>query len=99
MSAPATLRHGALAVSPKTVLLSPALDGSLTITADGGPVACMITEPASLIGKLTVWPASGILNAGDSATVAITVTGLVTLDAQLIVNPGGQQVIVLLGLG
>ena len=99
MSAPATLRHGALAVSPKTVLLSPALDGSLTITADGGPVAWMITEPASLIGKLTVWPASGILNAGDSATVAITVTGLVTLDAQLIVNPGGQQVTVLLGLG
>ena len=44
-------------------------------------------------------PASGTLNAGDSATVTITVTGLVTLDTQLIVEPGGQQVTVLLGLG
>jgi hypothetical protein len=59
----------------------------------------MITEPASLIGKLTVWPASGILSAGDSVTVIITVTGLATLDARLIVSPGGQQVTVLLGLG
>ncbi len=81
------------------MLLSPALGGSLTITANGGPVGWMITEPASLIGKLTVWPASGTLNAGDSATVTITVTGLVTLDARLTVNPGGQQVTVLLGLG
>jgi RNA polymerase sigma factor (sigma-70 family) len=99
MSAPAMLTHGTLTVSPKTVLLSPALGGSLTITADGGPVGWMITEPASLAGKLTVWPASGTLNAGGSATVTITVTGLVALDAQLIVNPGGQQVTVLLGLG
>jgi hypothetical protein len=59
----------------------------------------MITEPASLIGKLTVSPASGTLNAGGSVTVTIAVTGLVTLDAQLTVNPGGQQVTVLLGLG
>ncbi len=98
-SATATLSPGTLAVSPKTVLLSPALGGSFTITANGGPVGWMITEPASLTGKLTVWPASGTLNAGGSATVTITVTGLVTLDAQLVVNPGGQQVTVLLGLG
>jgi RNA polymerase sigma factor (sigma-70 family) len=98
-TAVATLRAGTLTVSPKTVLLSPLLGGSLTLTASGGPVGWTITEPASLIGKLTVSPASGTLSAGDSATVTITVTGLVTLDAQLIVNPGGQQVTVLLGLG
>jgi RNA polymerase sigma factor (sigma-70 family) len=95
----ATLRAGTLTVSPKTVLLSPLLGGSLTLTASGGPVGWTITEPASLIGKLTVSPASGILSAGDSATVTITVTGLATLDARLVVNPGGQLVTVLLGLG
>jgi RNA polymerase sigma factor (sigma-70 family) len=95
----ATLGAGTLTVSPKTVLLSPVLGGSLTLTASGGPVGWTITEPASLIGKLTVSPASGTLYAGDSATVTITVHGLVTLDTQLIVNPGGQQVTVLLGLG
>jgi RNA polymerase sigma factor (sigma-70 family) len=95
----ATLSPGTLAASPKTVLLSPVLGGSLTITANGGPVGWTITEPVSLIGKLTVSPASGILSAGDSATVTITVTGLITLDTHLIVSPGGQQVTVLLGLG
>jgi RNA polymerase sigma factor (sigma-70 family) len=95
----ATLRAGTLTVSPKTVLLSPVLGGSLTLTASGGPVGWTISEPASLVGKVTVSPASGILSAGDSTTVTITVTGLVTLDAQLIVNPGGQQVTVLLGYG
>jgi len=94
-----TLSPGTLTVSPKTVLLSPVLGGSFTLTASDGPVGWTITEPASLIGKLTVWPTSGILNAGDSATVAISVAGLATLDTQLIVNPGGQQVTVLLGLG
>ena len=98
-SAPALLGRGTLAVSPKTLALRPVLGGSLTLTANGGPVGWMITEPASLIGKLTVWPASGTLNAGDSVTVTITVTGLAALDARLIVNPGGQQVTVLLGLG
>jgi RNA polymerase sigma factor (sigma-70 family) len=95
----ATLGRGTLTVSPKTVLLSPVLGGSFTLTASGGPVGWTITEPASLIGRLTVSPASGTLSAGDSATVTITVNGLATLDTQLTVNPGGQQVTVLLGLG
>ena len=55
----ATLGRGTLTVSPRTVLLSPLLGGSLTLTASGGPVAWTITEPASLIGELTVLPASG----------------------------------------
>jgi RNA polymerase sigma factor (sigma-70 family) len=94
-----TLARGTLTVSPTTVLLSPVLGGSLTLTARGGPVGWTITEPAGLIGRLTVSPASGTLNAGDSATVHITVNGLVTLDTQLTVNPGGQLVTVLLGVG
>jgi RNA polymerase sigma factor (sigma-70 family) len=93
------LSAGTLSVSPTTVLLSPLLGGSLTLTASGGPVSWSISEPASLLGELTVAPASGTLSAGSSVTVAITVSGLVSLDTQLTVQPGGQAVTVVLGLG
>jgi RNA polymerase sigma factor (sigma-70 family) len=90
---------GTLAVSPTTVLLSPLLGGSLTLTASGGPVSWSVTAPASLLGELTVSPASGTLSAGGTATVTITVAGLLSLDSQLTVEPGGQAVTVVLGLG
>jgi hypothetical protein len=86
-------------VSPTTVLLSPLLGRSLTLTASGGPVSWSISEPASLLGELTVAPASGTLSAGSSVTVAVTVSGLVSLDTQLTVQPGGHAVTVVLGLG
>ena len=88
-----------LTVSPTTVLLTPLLGGSLTLTASGGPVSWSIAEPASLLGKLTVSPASGTLSAGASVTVSITVSVLLSLDTQLTVQPGGQPVTVLLGAG
>jgi RNA polymerase sigma factor (sigma-70 family) len=90
---------GTLAVSPTTVLLSPLLGGSLTLTASGGPVSWSVSEPASLLGELAVSPASGTLSAGRDATVTITASGLVSLDTQLTVEPGGQLVTVVLGLG
>jgi hypothetical protein len=90
---------GSLSVSPATVLLSPLLGGSLTLTASGGPVSWSIAEPASLLGELTVSSASGTLSAGGSVTVTITVTGLASLDSQITVEPGGHVVTVLLGLG
>jgi RNA polymerase sigma factor (sigma-70 family) len=90
---------GTLSVSPTTVLLSPLLGGSLTLTASGGPVSWSISEPASLLGELIVATASGTLSAGSSVTVAVTVSGLVSLDTQLTVQPGGQAVTVVLGLG
>jgi hypothetical protein len=46
-----------------------------------------------------VTPASGTLGAGSSVTVAVTVSGLVSVDTQLTVQPGGQAVTVVLGLG
>ncbi|MGH3276553.1 MAG: hypothetical protein ACRDNZ_19770, partial [Streptosporangiaceae bacterium] len=95
----APLSAGTLSVSPATVPLSPLLGGTLTLTASGGPVSWSISEPASLLGKLIVVPESGALSAGGSATVTITVAGLVSLDTQLTVQPGGHQVTVLLGLG
>jgi RNA polymerase sigma factor (sigma-70 family) len=90
---------GTLAVSTTLVLLSPLLGGSLTLTASGGPVSWSISEPTTLLGELTVSPASGTLSAGGTATVAITVSGLLSLDSQLTVQPSGQVVTVLLGLG
>ena len=90
---------GTLAVSPTTVLLSPLLGGSLTLTASGGPVSWSVSAPASLLGELTVSPASGTLSAGGTATVTITVSGLLSLDSQLTVEPGGRAVTVVLGLG
>ncbi|HXT93697.1 MAG TPA: sigma-70 family RNA polymerase sigma factor [Trebonia sp.] len=90
---------GSLLVSPTTVLLSPLLGGSLTLTASGGPVSWSISEPFSLLGKLTVSPSAGTLSAGSSVTVTINVSGLASLDSQLTVSPGGQLVTVVLGLG
>jgi RNA polymerase sigma factor (sigma-70 family) len=90
---------GTLSVSPTTVLLSPLLGATLTLTASGGPVSWSISEPTSLLGELTVSPLAGTLNAGASVTVTITVTELISLDSQLQVQPGGQPVTVLLGLG
>ncbi len=43
--------------------------------------------------------APGTLPAGQSARVSISVAGLASLDTTLTVNPGGQQVTVLLGVG
>jgi RNA polymerase sigma factor (sigma-70 family) len=93
------LSAGTLSVSPTTVLLTPLLGGSLTLTASGGPVSWSISEPASLLGELIVAPESGTLSAGSSVTVSVTVSGLVSLDTQLTVQPGGQAVTVVLGLG
>jgi RNA polymerase sigma factor (sigma-70 family) len=98
-TAVAATAAGSLTVSPTTVLLSPLLGGTLTLTASGGPVSWSIAEPASLLGKLTVSPRSGSLDAGGSVTVTLSVTGLATLDSRLTVSPGGQAVTVVLGLG
>ena len=90
---------GTLSVSPTTVVLTPLLGSSLTLTARDGPVSWSISEPASLLGELVLAPSSGTLTAGQSVQVSISVSGLVSLDTTLTVNPGGQQVTVLLGVG
>jgi hypothetical protein len=43
-------------------------------------------------------PASGTLQAGQSAKVSISVSGLASLDSTLTVNPGGHDVTIVLGL-
>ncbi|HEX4830047.1 MAG TPA: sigma-70 family RNA polymerase sigma factor [Trebonia sp.] len=89
--------QGTASVSPGTVLLTPLLGATLTITAHGGPVSWSISEPSSLIGKLTLSATAGTLQAGQSATISIR-TSLVSLVSSLTVYPGGTGVAVLIGL-
>src|SRR5580693_1228322 len=98
-SPPAQAPAGTLSVSPGTVVLTPLLGSSITLTAEGGPVSWSVSEPASLLGELIVSPSSGTLAAGQSATVSISVSGLASLDTTLTVNPGGHPVTVVLGVG
>jgi hypothetical protein len=86
-------------VSPTTVVLTPLLGSTITLTAENGPVNWTITEPSSLLGKLVVSPASGSLAAGQSTEVTITVSGIASLDTQLTANPGNVTVTVLVGVG
>ena len=90
---------GTLGVTPTSIVLTPVLGSTLTLTAENGPVSWSISEPSSLLGELTVAPASGYLAANQSVQVTITVSGLASLDTRLTVSPGGQQVSVVLGLG
>jgi RNA polymerase sigma factor (sigma-70 family) len=94
----AAVAPGTLSVTPTRVVLSPLLGGSITITAAGGPVNWSVGEDASLLGKLTLSPSSGTLQAGQHATITITVNGLASLDTVVTINPGGHAVTVLLGL-
>jgi RNA polymerase sigma factor (sigma-70 family) len=109
-----TLIPGTLRVTPTTIVLSPPLGGTLTLTASGGPVTWSITESSALIGEVTVSPSSGRLAAGQSATVSVsasdTVAGqsvaaalgtvsAVSVDGRLAVNPGGITVTVVIDLG
>jgi RNA polymerase sigma factor (sigma-70 family) len=88
---------GSLSVSPSTVSLSALVGGTLTLTADGGPVAWSIAEPTSLLGLLTVTPSSGTLAAGQSVTVHLSVSLLSALTTTLTVTPGDEIVNLLIG--
>ena len=98
-------------MAPRTIVLSALSGASLTLTASGGPVSWSITESSGLIGQLSVAPASGRLQAGQSTTVSLGVSGGllglagravtgsgagVCVGCQLTVNPGGIVVSVII---
>jgi RNA polymerase sigma factor (sigma-70 family) len=93
-AAPAT---GTITVSPASIVLSPLLGGSFTITAHGGAVSWSVAVPSSLIGSVTLSQSSGTVSPGSPVTVVVT-TSLASLDSQITVYPGGEQVTILLGL-
>ncbi len=92
-------QQGTLSVTPRRILITPALGGSLTLTASGGPVTWSITESSSLLGNVTVSPSSGTLASGQSVTVSLSVSSPVSVHSQLTVNPGGITVTVVVGVG
>ena len=89
---------GTLSVSPSTVLINSLGLSTLTLTANGGPVSWSISESASLLGTVTLSPSSGELAAGESTTVTLSVSSLISLSSQLTVQPGGQVVPVVISL-
>ncbi|HEX3961130.1 MAG TPA: sigma-70 family RNA polymerase sigma factor [Trebonia sp.] len=93
-SAPAT---GTISVSPATIVLSPLLGGSFTITAQGGPVSWSASVPPTLLTSVTLSQSSGTVSPGSPVTVTVT-TSLASLAARITVYPGGEQVTVLLDL-
>ena len=95
---PTSAAPGTLSVSPTHVVLSTLGGTDVTITAQGGPVSWSVSEPSSLLGRLSVSPASGTLQAGQSTTVVISVSSLISLDTTLSVNPGGHAISVVIGL-
>jgi RNA polymerase sigma factor (sigma-70 family) len=66
--------QGVLAVSPTTIVVG-VNAGTLTLSASGGPVNWSIAESSGLIGSVSVFPTSGTLDAGASATVTVNATG------------------------
>jgi hypothetical protein len=90
-------------VSPGTLILAGLLGGSatgtLTLSAGSTPVThYTISIPSSLLGHLTVSPASGSIPAHGRQRVTVTVTGLLSVDTTITVGPGGHPVTVLLGV-
>ena len=101
--APAPAANGPVTVSPGTLVLAGLLSGSatgtLTLSAGGTPVThYTVSIPSSLLGHLTVSPASGSIPAHGSQRVTVTLKGLLSVDTTITVDPGGHLVNVLLGL-
>lgn len=90
---------GTLSVSTTSIPLDLGGSGTLTLTANGGPVAWSISVPSTLLGDLSVSPSSGTLAAGHAITVKISVIGLASLDTTLEIEPGNIAVTVAVGLG
>ena len=89
---------GTLTVSPASLGLRLSLSGlwsgTLTLTAQGGPVSGYhVTVPVPLLQDLTVSQASGSLAAGQSVHVQVTAAGAALFSTALLtVNPGGLSV-------
>ncbi|MGH3192999.1 MAG: hypothetical protein ACRDOL_38245 [Streptosporangiaceae bacterium] len=82
-------------MTPRTVVVSPLQGGTLTLTASGGPVSWFIAEPPGLVGELAVSPTSGKLVAGQSTTVALSVSSAAGVSsAQADIGGGGPGVCV-----
>jgi hypothetical protein len=93
-SSPSAPTEGTLGVSTNNIALTVGSSSSFTLTADGGPVSWSISVPSGLLGSVAVSQQSGTLEAGQSATITVTGTGIASVGSQLTISPGDQTVTV-----
>jgi RNA polymerase sigma factor (sigma-70 family) len=93
-SSPSAPTEGTLSVSTNNIALTVGSSSSFTLTADGGPVNWSISVPSGLLGSVAVSQQSGTLEAGQSATITVTGTGIASVGSQLTISPGDQTVTV-----
>jgi RNA polymerase sigma factor (sigma-70 family) len=86
--------EGTLSVSTNNIALAVGSSSSFTLTASGGPVAWSISVPSRLLGSVAVSQQSGTLEAGQSATIIVTGTGIARFGSRLTISPGDQTVTV-----
>jgi hypothetical protein len=73
--------------------------GTITLTAENGPVAWSISQTDGPTGVLVISPAAGLLAEGQSVQVTVTAESAMRFSADLMVNPGGQTVTVVYHVG
>jgi hypothetical protein len=81
-------------VSTHNLSLLVGSSGSITLTANGGPVDWSISAPSGLLGGVSLSQSSGHLAAGQSITITVTATGVISTGQHLTISPGGQTVTV-----
>jgi RNA polymerase sigma factor (sigma-70 family) len=92
---------GTLAVSTDWLELTPFQpSGTITLTAENGPVTWSISQADGPNGALVISPAEGSLAEGQSVQVTVTAeSGAPRFSAELIVGPGEQTVTVVYRAG
>jgi hypothetical protein len=82
-----------------TAQATPCRLSSMAAASPTGPPPAMRTgiRAGGGSGQLSASSASGSIGAGQSTQVTVTLSGLLSIDTTITVNPGGQSVHVLLG--
>lgn len=85
---------GTLSVSTNNIALVLGSSGSFTLTAHGGTVNWSISAPSQVLGGISLSQSSGTLAAGQSVTITVTGTGVLTAGSTLTISPGNETVTV-----
>jgi hypothetical protein len=96
---PAGTKAGTLSVGPGELDITSPGSGTVTLTAEGGPVDWSVSVPAGKTKKdgVVVTPASGTLEAGQTVVVTVTVDSATAPKVKLTFSPGGKIVKVVVG--
>jgi RNA polymerase sigma factor (sigma-70 family) len=90
--------QGTLSVTPTRIVLNVGAAASLILTAANSPVNWSISPSSALVGGLTISPSSGTLASGQTTTITVAPSGLLTVGGTLTVDPGGITVAVVVGV-